>query len=60
MTLKGDAEFGEKLTCGLENDMRNMANFQSQNGTFMGSFNAKKKMYQLNIHREVMCHDNEE
>ena len=28
MTLKGDAKFEEKLTCGLENDMRNMANFR--------------------------------
>ena len=27
MTLKNDAKFEEKLTCGLENDMRNMANF---------------------------------
>ena len=27
MTLKSDAEFEKKLTCGLENDMRNMANF---------------------------------
>ena len=27
MTLKGDAKFEEKLTCGFENDMRNMANF---------------------------------
>ena len=27
MTLKSDAKFGEKLTCGLENDMRNLANF---------------------------------
>ena len=27
MTLKGDAKFEDKLTCGLENDMRNMANF---------------------------------
>ena len=26
MTLKGDAKFEEKLTCGLENDVRNMAN----------------------------------
>ena len=31
MTLKGDAKFEEKLTCGLENDMRNMANFQHSN-----------------------------
>ena len=27
MALMGDAKFEEKLTCGLENDMRNMANF---------------------------------
>ena len=36
MTLECDAKFEEKLTCGLENDMRNVANFyqiiqQSQN-----------------------------
>ena len=28
MTLKSDAKFEEKLTCGLGNDMKNMANFQ--------------------------------
>ena len=27
MTLKGDAKFEEKLTCGLENDLRNLENF---------------------------------
>ena len=27
MTLEHDAKFEEKLTCGLENDMRNLANF---------------------------------
>ena len=27
MTLKGDAQFVEQMTCGLENDMRNVANF---------------------------------
>ena len=27
MTLESDAEFEEKLTCGLENDMRNLADF---------------------------------
>ena len=26
MTLKSDVKFEEKLTCGLENDMRYMAN----------------------------------
>ena len=28
MTLECDAKFEEKLTCGLENYMRNLANFQ--------------------------------
>ena len=27
MTLKSDVKFEEKLTCGLENGMRDMANF---------------------------------
>ena len=39
MTLNGDAKFEEKLTSGLENDMRNMTNFhqstsKSQNWDF--------------------------
>ena len=41
MTLKSDVKFEEKLTCGLENDMRNLANFhqstwKSQNWDFDG------------------------
>ena len=28
MTLKCHAKFEEKLTCGLESDMRNLVNFQ--------------------------------
>ena len=31
MTLKSGAKFEEKLTYGLENDMRNMANFHQSN-----------------------------
>ena len=27
MTLESDAKFEEKLTCGLENNMKNLANF---------------------------------
>ena len=27
MTLESDTKFEEKLTCDLENDMRNLANF---------------------------------
>ena len=43
MTLKCHAKFEEKLTCGLENDMRNLANFYQNLGrvkirTLMGSF----------------------
>ena len=39
MTLTSDAKFEEKLTCGLQNDMRNMENFhqsarKSQNWDF--------------------------
>ena len=47
MTLECDAKFEEKLTCGLENDMRNLANFHqstrnSQNrDLFIGSFYTK-------------------
>ena len=48
MTLKIDANFEEKLTCGLENNMKNLAN-SYQNiwtlglkiGTFMGYFYPK-------------------
>ena len=39
LTVKNDAKFEEKLTCGLEHDMRNMVNFhkstwKSQNWDF--------------------------
>ena len=39
MTLESDRKFEEKLTCGLENDMRNLANIhqstrKSQNWDF--------------------------
>ena len=41
MTLKGDAKFEENLTSGLENEIRNLANFyqntrKSQNLDFDG------------------------
>ena len=34
MTLECDAKFDEKLTCGLENDMRNLTNFQQSTQNF--------------------------
>ena len=41
MTLESDAKFEKKLTCDLENDMRNLANFhqstqKSENWEFDG------------------------
>ena len=46
MTIESDPNFEEKIICGLENDMRNLANFhqskrKSQNWTFTGFFYLK-------------------
>ena len=67
MTLERDAKFKEKLTCGLENNMRNMTNFHQsiwklglKIETFMGYFYPKQKIYELKFHEEVMCYGNEE
>ena len=54
MALKSNAKFEKKLTCGLENHMRNLANFnhstrKSQNWDF-----------ELKIYWGAVCHDNEE
>ena len=48
MTLKSDAKFEEKLTCGLENDMKNLANFHQstqkcQNWDFDGVLWSKEE-----------------
>ena len=48
MTLECDAKFEEKMTCGLENDMRNLVNFHqstrnSQNWDFRWVFSYKVK-----------------
>ena len=32
MTLKSDAKFGEKLTLGSKNDMKNLVNFNASSG----------------------------
>ena len=65
MTLNSHAKFEEKLTCGLENHVSNLANFhqskqKSQNWDFIGSLYSKQKMYEFKIYRGVMCHDNGE
>ena len=67
MRLESDAKFEEKLTCGLENDMSNLANShqitgKSQNWDFDGILLSKVE----NVWPEkwelwgVMCHDNKE
>ena len=66
MTLECEEKFDEKLTCGLENDLRNLANvhqnmFESLKiGTLMGSFYPKQKMYELKTYRMVVHYDNGE
>ena len=64
MRLKSDAKFEEKLTCGLENDTRNLTSFYQstwkyQNWDLMGFFYLKEKIYKLKIYREVSYHGNE-
>ena len=34
MTLKGDAKFKGKLTCGLKNNIRNLVNFHASSRKF--------------------------
>ena len=68
MTLKSHAKFEEKLTCGLENDMRNLANFHQktwkcQNWYFHGILLPKvenlcckltEKLYVMTLKNDVM------
>ena len=44
MTLRSDSNFEEKLTCGLQNDRRNLENFHQstcQNWDFDGVLSSK-------------------
>ena len=52
MTLKSDAKFKEKLTCGFKYDMRNLVNFhpttqKSKNYTSMGYFCPNYMIFEL-------------
>ena len=63
MTLKSDTKLEEKLTCGLEDDMRNSGNFhqtprKSKNWNFNGILLSKVEMYEPKIYRGEMCNDN--
>ena len=59
MTPKSDAKFEEKLTCGLENNMTNMANFHqstwkiSKLGLWWGPFIRSTKCRSLKITEEL-------
>ena len=65
MTLKSDAKFEEKLTCGLEKmsgiwQIYTKALKSLKIGTLMGSLCPKQEMYELKVYRGVVRHDNEE
>ena len=66
MALKSQAKFEGKLTCGLENDIRNLAKIFIRTlenikiGIFMGSFCPKYKMHELQTYRGVTSNDTEE
>ena len=55
MTLESDAKFEEKLTCGLENNMKNLARALEslKIGTLMGFFCPKLNIYELKITGEL-------
>ena len=64
MVLMCHAKFEEKLTCGLKNEMRNLAIFHQsswkcQNWDFDGILLSKVEKTWAKHYRGVMCHDNE-
>ena len=65
MTLKSDAKFKEKLTCGFKYDTRNLLNFhltteKSENFFSAGSFCPKYTRFELQKYRGVIFHDTEQ
>ena len=66
MTLKSDAKFKEKLTCGLKNNIRNLFNFhpssrKSENWHFDWIILSKayKDLDKKKKYRRVMFHETE-
>ena len=58
MILESNAKFGEKLTCGSKNDMRNFVNFhpatqKSENFTSVGHFCPKYKRFEIENAEEL-------
>ena len=65
MTLKSDAKFKEKLTCGFKLDVKNLVNFhsttqKSENFFSMGSFCSKYTRSELNKSRGVIFQETEQ
>ena len=64
MTMKSEAKFEEKLTCGFKCDMRNLVNFypttpKSENFFSMGCFCPKYTRFELQKYRGVIFHNTE-
>ena len=64
MTLKGDAKFKRKLTCGLKNNLKNLLNFlasnwKSRNLHCDGLLLSKAYKDLDEQYRRVVCHDTE-
>ena len=65
MTLKSDAKFKEKMTCGFRYDMKNLMNFhptnqKSENLFSMSFFCSKYIRFELQKYRGVIFHDTEQ
>ena len=65
MTMKSDAKFKEKLTCGFKYDMGNLVNFhpttqKSKSFTFMGYFCPKHMKFELKKCRGVIFKNTEQ
>ena len=59
MTLKSDAKFKEKLTCGFKYNIKNLVNFypptqNSENFTLIGSFCPKYIRFELKKQRSYL------
>ena len=65
MTLRGDAKFKEKLTCGFRYDIRNLVNFhptteKSEDFTSMSCFCRKYIRFELRKYRGVIFQHTEQ
>ena len=61
MTLKSDAKFKEKLTCGFKYDMKDLVNFHPTTQNSERSYFCPKCMrFKLKKYRGVIFHDTEQ